>query len=51
MLMIQETDVVQDELLLTDMDFPTSFKHMAHPDDYTVQKQPVVERIFHLIIE
>jgi hypothetical protein len=46
LLVIQETDVVKGELQLADADFPANFKNMAHPDDYIIQNQPIIERIF-----
>ena len=37
-----------EDLLLTDADFPSSFKHFAHPDDYTIVPEPIVPVcIFH----
>jgi len=44
--MIEQSQIVADELLLTHNDFPSNFKYMAHPEDYKISKKPVYEKIF-----
>jgi hypothetical protein len=37
----------EDELLLTNADFPDYFTSMAHPDDYILSEERVFETIYH----
>jgi len=45
---IDDDRSVQDELQLTDADFPISYVNMAHPDDYKISSSPIdPDYIFH----
>ena len=44
-IMIDNDDIVAQELLLRDVDFPHHFVDMHHPDDYKVVSKPFVEYI------
>ncbi len=41
MLMVEERELIIDELLLTDADYPEEYKNMAHPDDYKIIDKPI----------
>jgi hypothetical protein len=44
----EPTTPISDELMLTDADFPSTFVHFSHPDDYITMSNPIKpEYIFH----
>jgi len=46
--MIDDNDLVEDELLLHNYDFPSGYQSMAHLDDYMVIPRPIdLDMIFH----
>ena len=38
--MISEQEMIEQELFLTEADFPIGYKHMAHTEDYIVSNEP-----------
>jgi predicted aspartyl protease len=45
-LIIEADGAADDDLLLTEYDFPEEYVNMAHPDDGTIQAEPIVPQYF-----
>lgn len=45
-LMLNDNDILFDELLLHNEDFPAEYINMEHPNDYSITHEPITEYIY-----